>query len=235
MLRCPLCETTVRADRLATHVGEVHPRDKDARSVRKVLQIAEASDPVAPQHRRRDDRWWTRGRVIGVAIGVAIVVLVAYALVRAPPTSVSNNAAAPDFTFSDPQGASHSLGSFFGKPIVLWWVATWCSSCVQGTQIFAQQYYSQYHAAGVTLLEIESYHDLGQPGPSIGTMADQNGYAGQAGWIIGEGSSQATSTYNPSADLEYYYVINAQGDVVTQGTPLTGSFGSVLSAAEGSG
>lgn len=115
------------------------------------------------------------------------------------------------------------------------WEATWCSSCVQGTQIFAQQYYSQYHSAGVTLLEIESYNDLGQPGPSIGTMAIQNGYTGQAGWIIGEGSSQGTSIYNPNADLEYYYVINAQGSIVTQGTPLTGAFGSALSAAQGSG
>lgn len=235
MLRCPICETTVRSDRLATHVGAVHPHDKDARSVREVLQIAQGSDPATPLHRRRGGRWWTRGRVIGVALGVAIVVLVAYAIVRAPPTSVSNNAAAPDFTFTDPQGASHSLSSFFGKPMVLWWVATWCSSCVQGTQIFAQQYYSQYHSAGVTLLEIESYHDLGQPGPSIGTMASQNGYTGQAGWILGEGSSQGTSTYNPNGDLEYYYVINAQGNVVTQGTPLSGSFGPALSAAEGSG
>ena len=65
-------------------------------------------------------------------------------------------------------------------------------------------------------------------------MADQNGYTGQAGWIIGEGSSQGTSTYNPNADLEYYSVISAQGNVVSQGTSLTGSFGSALSAAQGS-
>ena len=136
--------------------------------MKKVMQNAQASTAVASQHRLCTDRRWTRGRVVGVAIAVAIVVLVAYALLRVPSTSVRNGAAAPDFTFTDPQGASHSLSSFFGKPIVLWWVATWCSSCVQGTQIFAQQYYSQYHSAGVTLLEIESYNDLGQPGPSIG-------------------------------------------------------------------
>jgi thiol-disulfide isomerase/thioredoxin len=173
--------------------------------------------------------------MVGIAVGVAIVVLVAYALLRPAPTSVRNGAAAPDFTFTDPQGASHSLSSFFGKPVVLWWVATFCGSCDQGTQIFAQQYYSQYHSAGVTFLEIESYNDLGQSGPSIGTMAGQNGYTGQAGWIIGEGSSQGTSAYNPNSDLDIYYVISAQGNVVTQGTPLTGSFGAALSAAQGSG
>ena len=172
---------------------------------------------------------------MGVALVVVIVVLVAYALLRGAPTNVGNGATAPDFTFTDPQGASHSLSSFFGKPIVLWWVATWCSSCVQGTHIFAQQYYAQYHSAGVTFLEIESYNNLGQPGPSIGTMAGQNGYTGQAGWIIGEGSSQGTSAYNPDSGLDLYYVISTQGNIVTHGAPLPGSFGAALSAAQGSG
>lgn len=235
ILRCPICETTVRRDRLESHVTAVHPRERESPSVTRALQNAHESVAVGSRRRWSGDRWWTRGRVVGVAIVVAIVVLVAYALLRVAPTDVGSGAAAPDFTFTDAQGASHSLSSFFGKPIVLWWVATWCSSCVQGTQIFAQQYYTQYHSAGVTLLEIESYNDLGQSGPSIGTMAGQNGYTGQAGWIIGEGSSQGTSAYNPNSDLEYYYVISAQGNVVTQGTPLTGSFGAALSAAQGSG
>lgn len=234
MLRCPVCEAAVRADRLDSHLSTVHPRDKDTPRVRKFLQDARASTPVAPRRRPRGDRWWTRGRTAGVAVVIVIVVLVAYALLRAPPTSVKTGAAAPNFSFTDPQGTSQSFSSFIGKPIVLWWVATWCSSCVEGTLIFSQQYYSQYHAAGVTMLEMESYNDLGEPGPNIQTMASQNGYTGQAGWILGEGSSHGTQLYNPNADLEYYYVISPQGNIVTQGTPLSGSFGSALSSAEGS-
>ena len=233
--RCPICETTVRMDRLASHVTAVHPKDRDIPSVKMALQSAQKSVAVDSRRRRSGNRWWTRGRVVGVAIVVAIVVIVAYALLRVAPTNVGNGATAPDFTFTDPQGVSHSLSSYFGNPIVLWWVVTWCSSCIQGTQIFAHQYYAQYHSAGVTFLEIESYNDLGQQGSSIGTMAGQNGYTGQAGWIIGEGSSQGTNAYNPNSDLEYYYVISAQGNIVTQGTPLTGAFGAALSAAEGSG
>lgn len=220
---------------MASHVTAVHPAERESPSVSRALQSAQKSVAVDSRRRRSGNRWWTRRRVVGVAIVVAIVVLVAYALLRVAPTNVGNGAAAPDFMFTDSQGVSHSLSSYFGKPIVLWWVATWCSSCVQGTQIFAQQYYAQYHSAGVTFLEIESYNDLGQQGPSIGTMAGQNGYTGQAGWIIGEGSSQGTSTYNPNSDLEYYYVISAQGNIVTQGTPLTGAFGAALSAAQGAG
>ena len=234
-LRCPVCETSVRKDRLASHVTAVHPRERKTPSVTKALKNAEEPVAIGSRRRRRGDRWWTRGRVVGVAAVVAIIVLVTYALLRVAPTNVGNGATAPDFTFTDPQGVSHSLSSYFGKPIVLWWVATWCSSCVEGTHIFTQQYYTQYHSAGVTFLEIESYNDLGQQGPSIGTMASQNGYTGQAGWIIGEGSSQGTSAYNPNSDLDLYYVINAQGNIVTQGAPLPGSFGPALSAAQGSG
>ncbi len=235
MLRCPICETRVRRDWLASHVTAVHPRERKSPSVTRALQNALKSDAVGSRRRQSGDRWWTRGRVVGVAVFVAIVVLVAYALLSRAPPKVASGDTAPDFTFTDPQGASHSLSSFFGKPIVLWWVATWCTSCVEGTQIFAQQYYAQYHSAGVTFLELESYNDLGQPGPSIGTMAGQNGYTGQAGWIIGEGSSQGTSAYNPSSSPDLYYVISAQGNVVTQGGPLPGSFGTALSAAQGSG
>ena len=102
-LRCPVCETTVRADRLASHVRAVHPREQGNRSVQQALQNAPASTAGTVPHRLKGTPWWTRGRVVGITIAVAIVVLVAYALVRAPPTSVRNGAAAPDFTFTDAQ------------------------------------------------------------------------------------------------------------------------------------
>jgi hypothetical protein len=115
--------------------------------------------------------------------------------------------------------------------VVLWYVALFCSSCLQGSQLFAQQYYSQYHAAGVTLLEIESYNDLGQPGPSLAAFASQIGYSGQPGWILGSGSSSGTNTYNPNGYLDVYYVINAQGTVVASGQGLSDAFGSALQQA----
>ncbi|EQD36222.1 alkyl hydroperoxide reductase/ Thiol specific antioxidant/ Mal allergen, partial [mine drainage metagenome] len=121
-----------------------------------------------------------------------------------------------------------------GDPLVLWWVATWCSSCTYSTQLFAQSYYSQYHSAGVTLLEIESYNDLGQSGPSLSSFASSNGYSGQAGWVFGTGSASGTSSYNPSGYLDYYYAINAQGTIVAEGADLAGSFSSALQAATGS-
>ncbi len=234
VLRCPVCNDSVRSDRLPFHVTAVHPREQAAPRVRKALESAERSGRIHARRRPLAGGWWTRGRAIGVTIALAVVVLLVYAVLRAPPPAgLQNGKSAPDFSFTDAQGGSHVLSSYEGKPIVLWWIATWCTSCIQGTQIFAQQYYSQYHAVGVTLLEVESYNDLGQSGPGIGTFASQNGYTGQTGWVLGEGSSQGTSVYNPSSELDYYYVISSQRSIVTQGAGLPGSFGSALQAATG--
>jgi hypothetical protein len=168
-------------------------------------------------------------------VGVAILVLVVYALVRAPaPPQAQTGKPAPDFTFTDLNGNSHTLSSYQGHPLVLWWVATFCGSCSQGTQLFSQTYYTQYHSAGVTLLEVESYNDLGQSGPSLSSFASQNGYSNQPGWVVGVGSSAGTNAYNPDGYLDFYYVISSQGSVLGSGQNLPGSFGGALQQAQGS-
>lgn len=174
----------------------------------------------------------SRRRWILLGVGVAILALVTYAILHVPPPAQAQvGKTAPDFTFTDLSGASHSLSSYQGQRVVLWWIAAFCSSCSQGTQYFAQSYYSQYHSAGVLMIEIEDYNDLGQPGPSLSSFASQNGYAGQAGWILGAGPSDGTNAYNPNGYLDVYYVINPQGTVVSSGQGLSGSFSSALQQA----
>ncbi len=140
---------------------------------------------------------------------------------------------APDFTFTTLDGSQSRFGTYLGRPVVLWWVATWCTSCQDGTRLFVQSYYNQYKAAGVVLLEIESYQNLGQPGPSLSGFASQYGYSGQTGWVLGEGSQQGMNAYNPSSYLDYYYVISSQGVVLGQGPDLPGGFGTALQQASG--
>ncbi len=167
---------------------------------------------------------------MGVAIVVALIALVAYASLRAPAPPTGE---APDFTFTDLAGLAHSLSSYRGHPVVLWWITTFCGSCAQGTQSFAQNYYASYHGAGVQFLELESYNDLGQSGPTIAAFASQNGYADQSGWVMGEGSAQGTSTYNPNSELDLYTVIDSHGVIISSGQDLPGSFSAVLSEAQG--
>ncbi len=141
--------------------------------------------------------------------------------------------AAPDFTFTTINGTTSRLSSYRGHPVVLWWIATWCTSCQDGTKLFAQNYYSQYHAAGVILLQVESYNNLGQPGPSLSSFASSYSYSSKSDWILGQGSQDGTSTYNPSAYLDYFYVISSQGVVLDAKPSLPQYFGTALQEASG--
>lgn len=231
--RCPECEATVREDRLAAHLSSVHPRALVPKELSSHLKGI-AKRPKTSKNGQRGGSW-TRGRLLAMGIGVVVVVLVAYALLRAPsaPTP-SVGKPAPDFTIALLGGSTSTLASYQGHPVVLWFVTTFCSSCSQGTSLFAQQYYGQYHADGVTLLEVESYNDLGQPGPDLSTFATQNGYSSQAGWVVGTSDAQGTHLYNPSSYLDMYYVVSSQGTLL-QGPlqPLPGNFGAALQAAHG--
>lgn len=171
---------------------------------------------------------------IYAGVGVAVLVLIVYALVRAPGSAPAQvGKPAPDFTFTDLGGSSHTLSSYQGHPVVLWWIATFCGSCSQGTQLFAQSYASQYRSAGVSMIEVESYNNLGQGGPSLSTFASQNSYSNQPGWVMGQGSSGGTTSYNPDGYLDVYYVINSQGSILSSGQNLPGSFGPALQQAQG--
>lgn len=226
-VRCVECNVSVREDRIEQHLKGVHPGTgiPKARLSRRYGVSRKQGRVGKPGVGGRKRRW------IFAGIAVAIFVLVLYAILRAPPLGPQNGTSAPDFSFTSLQGATNSLSSYAGTPIVLWFVALFCSSCIQGSQLFGQQYYSQYHAAGVTLLEIESYNDLGQSGPSLSAFSSEVGYSGQAGWVMGASDSQGTNTYNSNGYLDVYYVINAQGTIVGSGQGLSGAFGSALEQA----
>jgi hypothetical protein len=217
------------------HLTDVHAGKGSLPAAKaQIKAIREDRRASRPQGRRSTGRWDGRRRLgVVVAILAVLILVVAYALLRGGPTSVTTGKPAPDFSFTTLSGSTEDLSSFQGHPVVLWWVAAFCSSCSEGTYLFSQTYLSKYQAAGVTLLEVESYQDLGQSGPSLATFASENGYSGQPGWVMGQGSSAGTSLYNPNGYLDVYYVIDSQGIVVGSGQGLSGSFGAALQEATG--
>ena len=124
-------------------------------------------------------------------------------------------------TFTTASGQRLNVGSLRGKPTLLWFVTTWCSSCQAGTQTMAENV-SYLQSDGVRVVEVELYGDLGQSGPSIASFGQQ--LAGKQydnpDWTFATASSVMTRTYDPGSYLDIYYFLNAQGRIVyVNGSP----------------
>lgn len=128
---------------------------------------------------------------------------------------------APTGTFTTTSGQEVSVASLRGRSTLLWFVATWCSSCQAGTQTLAQNV-SRLKTDGVRVVEIELYRDLGQSGPSISTFGRQ--FAGKEftnpDWTFATSSSALTRNYDPHSYLDIYYLLSRQGRIVyVNGSP----------------
>ena len=128
--------------------------------------------------------------------------------------------AAPNIPITLANGTDISLSNLRGKPVVLWFITTWCTSCQEGANLLANSgYYSKIHAKGVDIVTIELYKDLGYAGPSIQNFASQYGNGTQNnGWMYGTSSSNATYLYDPKGYLDMYYIINPNG-MITSAAP----------------
>ncbi len=187
---------------------------------------------------QQENRSWVKHghKKLYVLLGVVLVAIVlgAWSLSFSPgQRALGVGQAAPEFTYTKTDGSQSSLAAYRGRPVVLWLIATWCTSCQSGTTVFVQNYYSQYHAAGVVLLQIESYNNLGQPGPSLKEFASTYSYSGQTDWVLGEGSQASTSTYNSAGYLDYFYVVSSQGTIIDAKPSLPQYFGTALQEATG--
>lgn len=183
-----------------------------------------AGGPQQPHPARRGSRRWLL--VAAAVVAVLAVVGVFLGLPtgsRANPgssTETSSPAAgqltvgapAPDGAFTTLDNRQMTVAQLRGQPTLLWFVATWCSSCQVGTQVLAQNI-DQLRAHGVRVVEVMLYQDLGQPGPPIGDFAKMAGSAAGNDWLFGTASQQLTTNYDPSAYLDIYYLLDRNGTI----------------------
>ena len=183
--------------------------------------------PTGAARRRAEAQRNKRNRLLmGGTIAVVIAFVALVIALHATSTSSASSSSgtsgvslpvgtiAPNGAITTLSGTTETVAGLRGKPTLIWFVTTWCSSCQAGTQAMAQNV-ATLAADGVRVIEVENYADLGQSGPAMGTFAKT--LAGSAftnaDWTFGEASSTLTHTYNPKAYLDLYYLINAKGKI----------------------
>lgn len=139
---------------------------------------------------------------------------------------------APNGSFTTTFGQNISVSSLRGKPTLIWFVATWCTSCQAGTQAMAQNL-PTLQKDGVRVVEVELYHDLGQPGQGISSFGRQlaGSQYGNPNWIFASSSASLTQTYDPHAYLDIYYLLNSKGKISYVNASPSSTMPSLLSKA----
>ncbi len=160
---------------------------------------------------------------------VAVIVFAAYATmipieaVTSDSGSAANaqtlapikiGAPAPDIAFTAVDGTERWLSEFRGQPVMLWFYASWCPTCQVGTVAVAGKL-DQLKQAGIQIIQLQLYNNLGAPGPSVEEFATQ--YASlvprSPNWLWGEASLVASYTYDPQGYPDIYFLIGRDGIV----------------------
>jgi thiol-disulfide isomerase/thioredoxin len=134
---------------------------------------------------------------------------------------------APNYTFQLANGSTATVNQYKGQPIILWFVATWCSSCAQGNSVIADNL-NFFKSHNVKIIELEQYDDLGQSGMSISKFISQ--YGNNNTYVTGGVASyNMTLAYNtpPTIQLDIYYLINPSGKILYVGEGIAGGVGNL--------
>lgn len=169
-----------------------------------------------PRRRQRRLRWrYVIGVPLVVVVAVALGVGIANHNASQPQTDrLSVGAIAPDGAFTTVDGQATTIAALRGRPALVWFVTTFCDSCQAGTQVMAQQI-NQFTHHHVKVVELELHANLGGDGPDIATFGRQ--IAGNQftnpDWLWGTASQALTTTYDPKAYLDVYYLLDAHGHI----------------------
>lgn len=210
--KCKFCNKDFGSDTaLMQHFDGVHKTDKGSLGVNEVRKRGISSTILI---------------IAGILccglpvllIGVGGIGIFSFLNPQHPQTSgIAVGEVAPNIPITLANGTNISLSNLRGKPVVLWFMTTWCTSCQEGANLLANSgYYSKIHAKGADIVTIELYNDLGYAGPSIQNFANQYGNGTQNnGWLYGTSSFNATYLYDPKGYLDVYYIINSSGTITS--------------------
>jgi len=139
---------------------------------------------------------------------------------------------APDAIFTTINGKELKLSDYRGEKVMLWYLATWCSSCIKGSQVLEQ---NNNKLNGMKVIALETFGDAGYRGIPINQFAQKNAPASinYNNWVWGDASQRATEVYNYKNYPDIYYLIDEKGIVkVINGAP-SATIGKIINFAQG--
>lgn len=157
-------------------------------------------------------------KLIGAALAAIIIIAALSSNFGHNGSAVLNitvGSYAPDYGFYLANLTPTNLSSFKGHTTLVWFVATWCSSCAQGN-VAINQNYQFFKQHGVTIVELELYKDLGYNGPPIAGFVNTYAPSAYSNGIIVPALAgyNMTAAYDPHGYLDIYYLISGEGKVL---------------------
>lgn len=131
---------------------------------------------------------------------------------QATETVVTVGEKAPEVAFVTFDGKELRLSQLKGKPVMLWFTATWCPTCWAGAQVLAERI-SEIEKYNLQIVVLKLFENLGYPGISIEEWGRK--FAGDAffskNWFFGDASRETSFLYDPKGFPDIYFLIDKEG------------------------
>lgn len=148
----------------------------------------------------------------GVAAAVIIVAIAFFAvndstpqksgLTTAPESATTEGLqignSAPDFSLIDPQKGQITKQTFAGKPLFIFFTATYCTPCQIGAQNLAKYYDETGKAFNVLIVFVDDSETNSQ-------FIDWKSKFGRDGWYIAKGTDMAQTYHVQYLDTKYVF------------------------------
>jgi thiol-disulfide isomerase/thioredoxin len=144
---------------------------------------------------------------------IIIVLIISVAAAGSAKIAYSQSSNTPDFSLKTLDGKQVSLESFKGKPLVLWFMATWCPSCV-GQAGAIKQVSSEYgNKINVLVIDLWAAQNIGQSAQGLNAESGNDLQA----FIAKYGSSQWNAALDTVGLTIKYGITQVDSTVVVDG------------------
>jgi peroxiredoxin len=151
--------------------------------------------------------------VVAVLLGGGLVVRTTLIQSTAPTMrSGSNNPPAPDFSMATVNGPTFSLAAQRGRPVVLYFMAAWCTSCLAESNALGQ--IQQKYGDRVRIMLVDMNGNVDSPG-AVRTFVERSQGPSRY-WVI-DADGTITRAYSVTS-LDTTYVIDKRGRIAYRGT-----------------